>query len=406
MPPTPFRFPILCAVALAAGAWSHAAEATLIEVVAGDSPRRDALVSWDLPADLKLPGAWKLVGVEDGKDVPVQVEAGAARVAFWLLAGELPAGARRRYRIAEGAPAAAAAECADVGGKHLLLRTGGKDVLRYNHGVVEPPSGVEPLFARSGYIHPAWTPAGRAVTNDFPLNHKHHHGIWMPWTNAEFEGRKVNFWEQGYGLGKVECTGVDARVSGPVFAGFRARHRFTDLKAPEGPKPALDEVWEVKAWAAGKYHVMDFLSVQTCAGSSPLILKEYRYGGFGFRGSGEWEGAAGCEFLTSEGKTRKDGHATRARWCEVRGKVGGETCGVAFLCHPANFRFPQPMRIHDTEPFFNFTPCQAGDFAIEPGKPYVSRYRLVIHDGTIEPAEIERLWKDYADPPRVEVVKG
>jgi hypothetical protein len=228
----------------------------------------------------------------------------------------------------------------------------------------------------------------------------------MPWTKTEFEGRPVNFWEQGEGLGKVECLGVDAKVSGPVFGGFRSRHRFTELKAPGGPKPVLDETWDVMVYALDGQFLVDFVSVQKCAGESPLHLKEYRYGGFGFRGAGEWEGKEGCELLTSEGKTRQDGHATRARWCEMHGKVKGETAGVLFLCHPANFRAPQNMRIHPDEPFFNFTPCQAGDFDIAPGKPLISRYRLVIHDGPVGADEAERLWKGYAEPPAVDAVGG
>ena len=46
-----------------------------------------------------------------------------------------------------------------------------------------------------------------------------------------------------------------------------------------------------------------------------------------------------------------------------------------------------------------------GDFAIEPGRPFVSRYRIVVADGALEAAEMESLWLEYAEPPRVEVVK-
>ncbi len=88
------------------------------------------------------------------------------------------------------------------------------------------------------------------------------------------------------------------------------------------------------------------------------------------------------------------------------GKVKGESAGVMFLCHPPNFRFPQNMRIHPDEPFFNFTPCQAGDFDIAPGKPLISRYRLVIHDGPVSADDAERLWKGYAEPPAVAAVGG
>jgi hypothetical protein len=384
-----------------------AAEPITVEARAGAAARKGTPIRWKAPDGLPLPAAWKLVSAASGKVVPVQREGGQDGSFFFLLDEDLKTGENRRYRIEPaGEPAGPArAECADLDGKHLVLRAGGKDVLRYNVGVVDPPAGIEPIFARSGYIHPVWTPSGLVISNDFPANHKHHHGIWMPWTKAEFEGRPVNFWEEGYGLGKIESTGVDEKVSGPVHGGFRAIHRFIDLKAPGGPKTALDETWEVKAYAVEGPFLVDFTSIQHPAGKSPLVLKEYRYGGFGFRGSGEWEGKEGVEFLTSEGKTRADGHATRARWCLLRGKVGGKPCAIGFLCHPGNFRFPQRMRIHDTEPFFNFTPCQVGDFVIEQGKPYVSRYRIVVADGMMEAAEMESLWLEYAEPPRVEVVK-
>jgi hypothetical protein len=42
--------------------------------------------------------------------------------------------------------------------------------------------------------------------------------------------------------------------------------------------------------------------------------------------------------------------------------------------------------------------------AITPGKPYVSRYRFVVHDGPADKAIIERLWQDYAHPPEVSLV--
>jgi hypothetical protein len=399
---------IVASLTLAAallGAARAAADPIPVEIVAWSAARKGTPIRWRAPDGLALPSVWRLVNAASGKEVPVQEEDGKEGAVF-ILDEDLATGARRGYRIVEAGPSAVPprAECVEAG-KQLVLRVGGKDVLRYNAALVDPPQGIEPIYARSGYIHPIWTPSGLAITNDFPTNHKHHHGLWMPWTKAVFEGRPVNFWEQGEGLGTVQCAAVDARVSGPVFCGLRARHRFMDLKAPGGPKAALDESWDVRAYAVDGGFLADFTSIQICAGASPLILKEYRYGGFGFRGSGEWEGKDGVEFLTSEGRTRADGHGTRARWCLLRGKVGGKPCGVGFFCHPANFRFPQPMRIHPDEPFFNFTPCQAGDFAIEPERPYISRYRLFIFDGASGAEEMERLWAEYAEPPRVEVVR-
>jgi hypothetical protein len=85
------------------------------------------------------------------------------------------------------------------------------------------------------------------------------------------------------------------------------------------------------------------------------------------------------------------------------GRVNGELAGVAILAHPDNFRFPEPMRIHPTEPFFNWAPSQAGDWSIRPGERFVARYRYVVADGPPDAQLIERLWNDYAHPPDVTV---
>jgi hypothetical protein len=205
----------------------------------------------------------------------------------------------------------------------------------------------------------------------------------------------------------VEFVALDQTWSGPVHGGFRARHRFMDLTAPT-PRAVLNETWEVKVYGgtAGPtpFWVFDLVSTQECATSSPLKLPEYRYGGIGFRGHGQWDGKANAFYLTSEGETdRVKAHASRARWCHIGGQVDGRRTGMAMLGHPDNFRAPQPMRIHPDEPFLNFAPCQAGDMEITPGRPYVSRYRCIVADGPPDRALLDRLWNGYAHPPQVKV---
>ena len=74
-------------------------------------------------------------------------------------------------------------------------------------------------------------------------------------------------------------------------------------------------------------------------------------------------------------------NGSHEKWCWIVGKLDGETCGLTILCHPQNFRFPQPIRAHPTEPFFCYAPQLAGGMEIVPGEKYISRYRLVIADG-------------------------
>ena len=154
------------------------------------------------------------------------------------------------------------------------------------------------------------------------------------------------------------------------------------------------------------YYLFELKVTQTTASDNFLTLPEYRYGGVGFRGHDDWEGTKNAYFLTSEGKGRLEGHATRARWCHIGGYVDGVFAGVAILGHPDNFRAPQPMRIHPSEPFFNWAPSQAGDFTIRPGEPYVATYRFVVMDGQPDPVLIDRLWTDWANPVKTKVKRA
>ena len=89
-----------------------------------------------------------------------------------------------------------------------------------------PRDDIKPIFQRGGYLHPIRTPSGRIVTDDFPPNHIHHHGVWWAWTNTEFDGRKPDFWNMGDGKGRVEFVALEDSWNGSVQGGFRSRHRF------------------------------------------------------------------------------------------------------------------------------------------------------------------------------------
>jgi hypothetical protein len=373
-----------------------------LTVSAGDVDRRDVVVPVTMPDSAGV-AAWALRD-DAGNTVPLQV---APRGQGRFILGELKAGQTRRYTFAAGAAGADQVQVEPDGGA-IRLRYAGKYILDYQGQMTDLPDGFEPVYQRGGYIHPVYTPSGKEVTDDYPPKHKHHHGVWAPWTDTKFEGRTPDFWNMGKGTGTVEFVAVRASWGGQVAGGFVAEHRFVDKSAKPDPKVALNETWNVVAYRPlqGKrpYHVFDMTITQTCASESPLILPKYYYGGLGFRGRAEWDGKDNCTFLTSENRDRSNGNETRGKWCYVGGKVeGGETAGVAILCHPDNFRFPQPMRLHPDEPFFCFAPSQLGDWAIEPGKPYVAKYRFVAFDGPPDKGEIERLWNDYANPPKATI---
>ena len=145
--------------------------------------------------------------------------------------------------------------------------------------------------------------------------------------------------------------------------------------------------------------MFDLTVTHVCATDDPLILPEYHYGGFGFRGSGAWNGPGeAARFLTSEGETdRIKGNNTRARWVYLGGPLqGGALSGTVTLGHPRNIRAPQPVRLHPNIPYFSLVPQQLGEFRIEPGKPLVLNYRFIVFDGAPDRAEIDAYWNAYA----------
>ena len=393
----------------------RAAEVLQVEVSTGSYERMDTPVFLEVPESIRSSVLLEITASSE-KAVPSQVEPaapGAPARLHWILAGSTAAKKVRRFKATllteEAAGAAGPLTLSDAKGRGIEVKLSGRSVLQYNYGKVPPPNASDPpIQARSAYLHPLWSPAGQVLTMDYPRDHLHHRGVWFPWTKTEFEGRHPDFWNLGDGTGTVESEAVDRTYQGPVFAGFRARQRHLDLKAPGGPKAALVERWDVRVYAVGGekqgYFIFDLDSRQECASPSPLKLDAYRYGGLGIRGSVEWEGDT-VRFFTSEGKGRLNGEGSTARWFDMSGPVKGPWAGVAILGHPSNFRAPQALRLNPSEPFGNFVPIKTEPFAIEPGKPYVSRYRFYLHNGVLQADEAQRLWIDYAEPPEVKIIR-
>ncbi len=265
------------------------------------------------------------------------------------------------------------------------------------------PEGVSKVFQHGAHLHPVFTPSGKLVTGNHPADHRWHRGIWLAWTKTEFGNAHPDFWNQGKGDG-VETLSAEIRfekLDKLKSNGFVSQHRFIDHSIGAA-KDVLHETWELhvaQEMLDGRMaNVIDLISTQTCAGETPLKLPQYHYGGLGVRGNELWNAVPDVVMLTSEGHDRVKGDATKGRWVYIGGKVDGAPAGLAVLMHPSNFRFPQPLRLNPKNPQLCIAPSQDGPWAIEPGKEYVSKYRIVVFDGAADPAWIEARWKEYASP--------
>lgn len=344
---------------------------------------------------------------KDGDTLPVQVDEDGKAC---LVIGFLGAGESLTLGLAPNNGQSAEVVRMRPSKDGLSLSAEGKEVVNFRTDKDKAPrSDIPSTILRAGYLHPVRSPSGAIVTGDYPSNHAHHHGIWTPYTKAIFQGRTTDFWNMQSKKGEEQLRAVGRVWAGTVHGGFEAELRMTDLSGT-APTDALIDRWSVKAYAIKgslkPMHVFDLTTNQACATKDPLELPAYHYGSFGLRGPDEWNGQDGARFLTSEGITdRKKGDGTRARWCYLGGKTSAGISGTAVLGFPDNFRFPMPLRLHPDMPYFSIVPQKLGAFKIEPGKPYVTRYRFVVTDGEPDAKLFDACWNSLAHPAKVSVAK-
>lgn len=358
-----------------------------------------ALVFTQLNGDKKIP-------------VQFQIEHGYHRFLWWMVKKNSSSKAENllfelsKGKRSENKDFPVKVETHDGG---LVLTDNGKNVLQYNFKTVYPPEGVDTVFKRSGFIHPLWSPDGHVLTQINPPDHRHHVGIWNPWTDLLFEEKMVDFWNLVKKKGTVKFSKFISKTEGPVFGGFKAlqEHVVFEDTMMHNTKVALDEVWDIRVYNIGpKMWLWDFTSILNCATPDPVILKEYRYGGFGFRATHDWNDN-NSKVLTSEGKTRKDADASRARWCMIDGDVSGGHSGILFMDNPTNYNFPEPMRVWPEhmngrgDVFFSFSPTRNMDWPLYPDKRYVLKYRMLVYEGSLSAAEAENTWKSFGQPPKI-----
>ena len=381
-----------------------------ITVNSGDYPREDCVVKVEIG---KAGDNFALVETTDGVQTPVASQLISEDGVNWLyfkMEGKTPAGKTRTYSYApaDGKTAAAAKMNVADDGNDLILKSGNKNILSYNYTLSEVPEGVRQVFARSGYIHPAHTPSGFVYTNVQPVDHRHHYGIWNPWTRVEFENKVYDLWNLGDSLGTVRAKNIEAIYQGDVVAGFDAVLEHVAF-TPEGEKVIMNETWKIKAVDAGYGYLWDFVSELEATTDSPVTIKAYRYQGFSCRATAEWT-KENSMMMTSEGLERPQIDGSTARWIYVNGAAGDDMAGFMFMATPENYNSPEPLRIWDQnanwgrgDVYVNFCPTKTKDWVIEPGQKYQLSYRVMAYDGEMNPQKAESLWTDFVYPPTVTV---
>lgn len=348
--------------------------------------------------------------------VPSQIESGHSANLWFILKGVSEKNSVRNFifKLEEKEHAEQATILLKKDHKDLSLQANKKTILNYRFATTFPPEDVNPLFQRSGFIHPLTSPGGKVLTRIQAPDHYHHYGIWGPWTKTHIDDRAVDFWNLLSGEGTVKFAGFLSETEGAVFSGFQALQQHVDFGAKGKDQIAMNEILDVRAWNVGeKVWVVDYTTSINSPLKNGIMLDAYRYGGgIGWRATEDWH-KDNCTVLTSDNKTRKDADGSFARWCMVEGEseVKEGRSGILFLSHPSNRMHPEPMRVWPLDAnggrgdmYFEFVPIRHDDWKLEPKQTYTLKYRMVIFDGKIDAKKAEMYWNSFASNPKVEFI--
>ena len=377
-----------------------------IEVQAGKYARYQTPVQVNLPKPLPAGNLYSIKNTKTGKAATGQMLDSVTLV--FILPDSMEPGTRNTYTASRLALNKAPKDAVTIVQQKSGIQVNVKNKpLFFYHTEEALPAGDSAYYRRSGFIHPLYSPGGQILTDGFPVGHTHQHGIMNAWTKTTFRKEFVDFWNQQSKKGTVEHIEVTKLKEGPVVTELRVKLRHRSLLHGE----VLREMWVIRVYPFQDYYLFDLISEERNVTSDTLILEKYHYGGLALRGSSHWNDQDKKNYqnpwniLTSEGIRDSLANHTHARWVDASGLINGQAAGVTVFDHPVNFRYPQPIRVHPTMPYWVYSPVVDGAFTINPGTWYRSQYRYYVHQQMPDTSTLTRFEKDWVVPPDV-TIKG
>jgi hypothetical protein len=262
----------------------------------------------------------------------------------------------------------------------LQLSDGGKPVFVYNFGMVSAKGQPESL-KRSSYLHPVYAPDGTLVTDDYNPNHPHHRGIFWAWPEVTVDGKTGDLWtikgpfqDRFVAWRARETTAAEARL-GIENGWFDGDRKFVKEDVTIAAGPAVDN-----------RRTLDF-TLRFEAVDRPVQIvgtseAKKGFGGFCMRFATPDGGGAKTRIDTEQGTSAKDGVLARHPWAEISGVYQGKPAGARVEDDATNPGYPNNGWLMRHElcclnvSYPGLTPV-----ALEPGKPLVLKYRVVLFAG-------------------------
>lgn len=288
-------------------------------------------------------------------------------------------------------------------GAALTILEEDKPVLVYRYGMVTPPERVDEKFRRACYIHPLYGLAGEVLTQDFPIDHRHHRGVFWAWPKSTVGGRLADVWALE-GIREVHESWLE-KTAGDSEAVVAVQNLWVFDDAPD--KPVIrEQVRFVVYPAQDDARSIDFMLRFDNISPEPVEIRGSEaadmgttkgYGGFCLRPDATRKPMT---FTAKDGIIVEDALSLETPWCDVSFPVAKDSpdlSGVAIFQHPANPGYPHPGWILRHYGFLGASWPHMDAHALAPGASVELRYRLFIHKGGAEQAQVSAAFQKFAE---------
>jgi hypothetical protein len=271
----------------------------------------------------------------------------------------------------------------------LTLYDGRVEVLTYRFSS-QLKQGVDPKYTRSCYIHPLYSLDGTVLTDDFPRDHLHHHGVFWTWPVVKTRGHDTQTWHPDTpSLLQHFARWLKREVkNGAASLSVENLWKLDDNEVVAKETVTLDVLPTDDAGRA-----IDMELVFQAVGG-PLELQGSQdqnkgYGGLCIRGAPVFKGAA---LTTDQGLLEKDSTNMPFRWADM----STEELGVAIFVSPDHPGFPSTWLIRNSYAgVLNVSWPGLKPAVLLPDRPVSLRYRLYVHRGDATAGRVQQAYGKY-----------
>lgn len=258
------------------------------------------------------------------------------------------------------------------------------------------PKSLNGKFERASYIHPLYSLDGNVLTEDFPEDHLHHHGIFSAWHQIVVNDSLIGDGWTSKGISwevtDVATTNQGDRItiqSEVLWKGEIDGRKEAVVK--ENLEIVVHESNDETRVVDYNYDLEPLKNSVRIGGSNDAK----GYGGFSFR----FKLPDDIRFVAGGGEVEARVEAVEAGpWMDFAGSFDGKaapTGGILIFCHPSNPGSPERWILRKARSMQNA--AFPGRTPVElPAEGLAFRYRMVIHKGGMGKNEIEKMYQEYS----------